>query len=328
VDTSATHLLEQLASEVEALSSEVGRAPVLIAESDLNDPRLVRLPAVGGYGLDATWSDDLHHAVHVTLTGERSGYYEDFIGLPDIVRAMSEIYVYGGRYSAHRDRVHGRPATELDPGRFVAFSQNHDQVGNRAAGERLAHLAGPDAARVAAALVLAGPFVPLIFQGEEWAASTPFQYFTDHQDPELARLVSQGRQGEFSAFGWTPDEVPDPQDPATLARSRLDWSEIAGETHAGMLAWYRLLIGLRRDIPGLRDGRRPAVRADLEAGWIALDRDGVSVLANLGPAPVVVPWPGGASAPGGERILARSGAGIVGAEDGVVLPPLHAAIVV
>ena len=327
VDTSATHFLEQMASEVQALAAKVGRDLVLIAESDLNDPRLVRSPEIGGYGLDATWSDDLHHAIHVALTGERDGYYVDFVGLPDLVRAMTDIYVYAGRHAPHRDRVHGRAADGLDPGRFVGFSQNHDQVGNRAAGERLVHLAGLDAAKVAAALVLGGPFVPLIFQGEEWAASTPFQYFTDHEDAELAELVSKGRQSEFSAFGWTPDQVPDPQDPATLDRSRLDWSELGSRPYAEMLDWYRHLIGLRRDLPELRDGRRPAVRTDIDAGWIALDRDAVTVIANLGSARVTVPYPTGESfAPGARRIVARTGDGVAESADGLTLPPMQAVI--
>ncbi len=325
VDTSATHLLEQLATEVGALSGEVGRDLVLIAESDLNDPRLVRDRAVGGFGLDATWSDDLHHAIHVALTGERAGYYEDFVGLADIVRAMEDVYVYAGRQSRHRGRIHGRPADGLEPGRFVAFSQNHDQVGNRAAGERLEHLAGPDAARVAAALVLAGPFVPLIFQGEEWAASTPFQYFTDHEDAELARAVSDGRRREFASFGWAPEDVPDPQDPATFERSRLDWSELDDPAHAAMRDWYRRLNTLRRELPGLRDGRRPSVRADLDAGWIALDRDGASVMANLGPDRVTVPWPGGEGGHGW-RVAAPSSDAVVPGSGGIALPPLSAAI--
>ncbi len=326
VDTSATHLLEQLASEVRALSREVGRDLVLIAESDLNDPRLVRALDAGGYGVDATWSDDLHHAIHVALTGERIGYYEDFVGLPDIARAMGEVYVYGGRYSRHRDRVHGRAADGLGPGQFVGFSQNHDQVGNRAVGERLEHLAGPDAARVAAALVLAGPFVPLLFQGEEWAASTPFQYFTDHEDAELGRAVSDGRRREFASFGWAPEDVPDPQDPATLARSRLDWSERTAPAHAAMLEWYRRLIALRREHPGLRDGRRPAVRSEAGAGWIALDRDGISVLANLGSGHATVPWPG-TDAGSGWHVAARSTDAVAVGADGMVLPALTAAIV-
>ncbi|MEO5919304.1 MAG: malto-oligosyltrehalose trehalohydrolase [Candidatus Limnocylindrales bacterium] len=327
VDTSARHLLEELADEASGLSSALGRDLVLIAESDLNDPRLVRSPADGGYGIGATWSDDLHHAIHVALTGERLGYYEDFVGLPDIERAMRDIYVYGGRYSAHRDRRHGRSPEGLEPGQFVGFSQNHDQVGNRAAGERLAHLAGNDAARVGAALVLAGPFVPLLFQGEEWAAATPFQYMTDHQDPELARLVSEGRRSEFATFGWAPDEVPDPQDPATLERSRLDWSEPTREPHAGMLDWYRRLIDLRRSIPGLSDGLRPTVRTDAELGWLSLDGGAVAVLANLGPDAATIPFPGDRG-DANWQVAAGSAIGIAVEPGGVRMPSMSAAVVV
>ncbi len=326
-DMSATHILEQLASEVDDLSVEVGRDLFLIVESDRNDPRLVRAREIGGYGIDASWSDDLHHAIHVALTGERTGYYEDFVGLADVARAMTDIYVYAGRYSVHRGRRHGRPADGLDPGRFIGFSQNHDQVGNRAQGERLAHLAGLEAAKVAATLVLAGPFVPLLFQGEEWAASSAFQFFVDHQDPELARAVSDGRRREFAAFGWRPDAVPDPSDPATFARSRLDWAEVDVEPHASILAWYRLLIALRRKVPGLRDGRRPAVRLDLEAGWIVLDRTGASVYANLGPASVLIPWPATWRGASGD-LVAGSRPAISVTAGAVSMAPMSAAIVV
>ena len=218
------------------------------------------------------------------------------------------------------------PADGLSLASFVGFSQNHDQVGNRAVGERLEQLAGPDAAMVAAALVLAAPFVPLLFQGEEWAASTPFQYFTDHEDPALGRAVSEGRRREFAAFGWAPDDVPDPQDPATLDRSRLDWSELAQPRHAAMLDWYRRLIALRRELPGLRDGRRPTVRVDAGAGWIALDRDGASVVANLGRDVVVVPWPGGGEG-SGWHVVARSTDAVVSSHEGIVLPPQRAAVI-
>jgi maltooligosyltrehalose trehalohydrolase len=326
VDRSAIPMLEELADEVHALAGRTERDLVLIAESDQNDPRLLRPPSAGGYGLDAAWNDDFHHALHVALTRERTGYYEDFVGLPDIVRALTDIYVYSGRFSVHRNRRHGRPAADLRPDRFIGYSQNHDQVGNRAAGERLSHIAGVDAARVAAAIVLTGPFVPLLFQGEEWAASTPFQYMADHRDPELARAVSLGRRREFEAFGWPPDAVPDPQDPATLDRSRLDWTELDRAPHAAMLDWYRELIALRRAIPALRNGERPGVRAELGAGWIAIDRPGVSLVANLGPAPVIVPWPERAS-PGPRELALASGDGVTPTDDGIALAPCRAAVV-
>jgi maltooligosyltrehalose trehalohydrolase len=293
VDLSAVHFLEELAAEVRALSGRLRRQKVLIAESDLNDPRLLRPVDQGGYGLDAAWSDDFHHAVHVALTGERDGYYGDFDGLPDIVRALERIYVYDWRYSPARDRRHGRPADGLAPDRFVVFAQNHDQVGNRAAGQRLAHLVTPDALRVAATLVLAGPFVPLLFQGEEWAASSPFLYFTDHVDRDLGAAVTEGRRREFAAFGWAPDAVPDPQDPGTFRRSILDRTEQDRSPHREILEWHRRLVQLRRTLPGLRDGRRPAVRWDPVESWLTQERDGVLVAVHLGPERAVIPCPEG-----------------------------------
>jgi maltooligosyltrehalose trehalohydrolase len=226
VDTSAVHILAELSSAVAALAEDLGRRLWLIAESNLRDPRLVRPIERGGYGLDAMWFDDFHHAMHVTLTGESQGYYRDFAGTD-----VDEVVARG---------VPGAP-----PERLVAFVQNHDQIGNRARGERLAHLAGHDAAAGAARTLLRAPFVPLVFMGEEWAASSPFQYFTDHGDDELARQVREGRRQEFAAFGWRPEQVPDPQDPRTFERSRLRWDELDQADHERMLAHYRSLIAAR-----------------------------------------------------------------------------------
>jgi maltooligosyltrehalose trehalohydrolase len=245
LDRSAIHFMEQLGTEVRDLECETGRRHVLIAESDLNDPRVVTERERGGYGLDAQWSDDFHHALVALLTGECSGYYADFGSMADVAKALREVFVYDGKYSAYRDRVHGRPVEGLPRWRFLGFAQNHDQVGNRAKGERLSALTTPGRVKIAAALVMASPFVPMIFQGEEWAASSPFLYFTDHE-PELGKLVSEGRKKEFAAFGWNPEEIPDPQDEETFARSKLKWDEIAEPEHAGVLGWYRELIALRR----------------------------------------------------------------------------------
>jgi maltooligosyltrehalose trehalohydrolase len=204
VDTSAVHILEQLAVEVEALEAQVARPLWLIAESDLNDPRLVRRREVGGYGLDAQWDDDFHHAVHALLTGERSRYYQDYGTVEDLAVALRHRYVYRGQYSAFRRRPHGRDADDVPAARFVAYAQNHDQVGNRARGERSAELMSRAGLHVAAAVVCCAPFVPMLFAGEEWGASTPFQYFTDHTDPELGRAVTAGRRREFAASGGEP----------------------------------------------------------------------------------------------------------------------------
>ncbi len=287
-DRSATHILEAVAGYVHELGARLGRPLVAIAESDLNDPRLVRDVELGGYGLDAQWSDDLRHAIHVALTGERDAYHAQYTGVADVAAALERVFVYDGRYSAFRGRRHGRPVGALPATRFVGFLQNHDQVGNRALGERISHLVPPEAAMVGAALVLLGPFVPLLFAGEEWAASSPFQYFTDHDDASLGAAVREGRRNEFPAFAGNRAEVPDPQAAATFERSRLDWSERDDPTHASMLAWYRTLITFRRDHPELCDGSRPTVRVEPAERWLAFDRGGLRVVANLGPEPRVL----------------------------------------
>ncbi|MEM9608002.1 MAG: malto-oligosyltrehalose trehalohydrolase [Actinomycetota bacterium] len=283
LDTSAVHLLEELATRTAALGDRLGRRLTLIAESDLNDPRIIRGVADGGYGLDAQWADDLHHGLHVALTGERTGYYEDYTGLADVAAALTQGYVYDGRYSAHRRRRHGRPLGGLPGSRLVGCLQNHDQVGNRAKGERLVHLAGERRAAVGAVLLLTSPFVPMLFQGEEWGASTPFPYFTDHQDPGLAEAVRTGRRQEWAAFGWDPDDIPDPQDPATPRSAVLVWDERDREPHRALLDLHRDLIDLRRSA-GLHAGPLDEVvaTADESAGTIVVERGGTVVVANLG----------------------------------------------
>ena len=290
LDTSAIHLLEELANRVDELEAELDRPLVLIAESDLNDPRVIRDRDLGGYGMDAQWSDDFHHAIHALLTGERDGYYADFGSPHDLAKALRHAFVYDGIYSNHRRRRHGQAPTGLPPGRFLGYSQTHDQVGNRARGERLSMLVGPARQRTAAALVLCSPFVPMLFQGEEWAASTPFQYFTDHEDPELGQAVSEGRRREFEAFGWQPQDVPDPQDPETFRRSVLNWSELDQEPHAAVLDWYRRLVALRQE-HRLDQGGFESVEVHVgeEADWLVLDRGPVAVAVNLASSPVEVP---------------------------------------
>src|ERR1700722_13382288 len=201
IDTSAIHFLEQLASEVAALERELGRRLVLIAESDLNDSRIVRARELGGYGIDAQWSDDFHHALHCVLTGERAGYYSDFGTIADLAKALRHAWVYDGRYSNHRGRPHGRSPAGLSGHHFLGYAQTHDQVGNRAKGERSSHLMSIARLKIGAAIVLCAPFIPMLFQGEEFGADTPFQYFTNHEEPELAKAVSEGRRKEFAAFG-------------------------------------------------------------------------------------------------------------------------------
>jgi maltooligosyltrehalose trehalohydrolase len=286
-----------MARRVSTLQARLGRRKFLIAESDLNDPKLVRAPEAGGYGLDAAWSDDFHHALHSALTGETAGYYEDFGGLAPLARALERGYVYAGDYSPHRSRHHGRPLTGVPASRLLGYLQNHDQVGNRAAGERSSALMSPGRLHIAAALVLLGPFVPMLFQGEEWGASTPFQYFTDHIDEELGRLVSEGRRREFSAFGWKPEDVPDPQDPATFDRSILDWTELNKDPHAALLEWHKQLVTLRRRIPDLSDGDFDHVHTtfDEDEQWFVLRRGPITTAANLASEPRSVPVPGATS---------------------------------
>jgi len=301
-DQSATTILEAVADAVHALGDRLGRRLVAIAESDLNDPRLVRDVDRGGYGLDAQWNDEYRHALHVALTGEVDGYHAQYKGIEDVATALRNVFVFDGQYSAFRDRSHGRPVGDLPATRFVGFLQNHDQVGNRALGDRIGHLVPPEAQMAGAALVLLGPFVPLLFAGEEWAASAPFQYFTAHGDEALGAAVREGRRREFPGFLRDGIEVPDPQDPATFERSRLLWAERATEPHTSMLAWYRRLIAFRAAHPELRDGSRPTVSVDAQAGWLVMERGRLRIAANLGPAACAVPLEG----PGPWRILLAS----------------------
>ncbi|HET9076653.1 MAG TPA: malto-oligosyltrehalose trehalohydrolase [Acidimicrobiales bacterium] len=310
-DDSAVHFLEQLSAEVRALGAHLGRPLALIAESDLNDPRFVRPGREGGYGLDSAWADEWHHAWHAVFSGETNGYYEDFGSLDQLAKALRQAWVYDGMWSGHRRRTHGRPPEGLSGEHFVVCTQNHDQVGNRAAGDRSSALMPAGRLKVAAGLLLTSPFVPMLFQGEEWGAATPWQYFTDFADPELGRAVTEGRRSEFSYFGWNPGDVPDPQDRATFERSRLDWSELEDPAHLEILRWYRLLVGLRRQVPQLTDGDLGGVAVEIDRSRQALvvHRRDVKVVALIGPAPAV------AGVGPGHRLVAASEPGVT-LEDG------------
>jgi maltooligosyltrehalose trehalohydrolase len=279
-DARAVHLLEELAAEVDEWSAELGRPLTLIAESDLNDPRVIRERRRHGYGIDAQWDDDVHHAVHANLTGESSGYYRDFVGPEALAKVFERGWFHDGTWSSFRQRHHGRP---LDPEipfrRLVTFAQDHDQIGNRAAGERLGQLVAPEVIAAGAALVLLGPFTPMLFMGEEWGAKTPWQFFTSHPEPELAEAVAKGRKAEFAQMGWDEAMVPNPQDAETFERSRLDWSEPERQPHQGLLAFYRRLIELR----GAVDVDEPAtdIEADDATGLFAFSRGGLRVTALL-----------------------------------------------
>jgi maltooligosyltrehalose trehalohydrolase len=282
-DFGARHILEELAHEVHTQARALGRSVQVIAESDLNDPRLLRPPERGGFGLDAQWSDDFHHAVHVALTGERNGYYADFSGVRDIAEALERRFVYSGAHSEHRDRRHGAPATDVTADHFVIAIQNHDQVGNRADGERLSVLLSGDRLKLGAALLLLAPYVPLVFMGEEYGETNPFLYFVSHGDPELVEAVREGRRREFEHFGWRRD-VPDPQAVDAFERSRLDRGELDEPRHRQILALYRDLLAMRRSEAALRPGG-----ADVRS---ELDPEGECLIVRL------VPHAGGAGGRG------------------------------
>ncbi len=324
VDESAVHFFEQLAEETDQLSAQLGRKLILIAESNLNNPRLVQSRQTNGYGLHAQWSDDFHHAVHTQLTGEAEAYYSDFRSLADLGKVLQEGFVYDGCYSVFRQRSHGRPGSHLPPSTFVVAIQNHDQIGNRAVGERLHHLTGLPKAKIAAATMLLSPYVPMLFQGEEWAASTPFQYFTDHQDPELGEAVRYGRQHEFSAFGWNPEDVPDPQDRATFERSRLDWQELDKPEHREMLEWYRALIRLRREVSAITAGTLADSRVEVDAQQqrLVYGRGLVTLCINFSERLQVIPVSGIQDS---DLVLASTPGTKVAANE-VSLPALCAAI--
>lgn len=252
-DFGALHILQELAESVHSLGAALGRRVHVIAESDLNDPRLVRGRELGGYGLDACWSDDFHHAVHSALTSERNGYYCDFGGVEKIAKVMSDRFVLDGAYSKYRRRRHGAAAHDVSADRFVIFVQNHDQVGNRACGERLARLTSFEQRKLAAALLLLSPYVPLLFMGEEYGAPQPFLYFVDHADPELLAAVRAGREREFASFEWA-GSIPDPAAEETFDRSRLHFADATRSPHRELLRLYRDLIRTRRSEPALRPG--------------------------------------------------------------------------
>jgi malto-oligosyltrehalose trehalohydrolase len=329
-DHRATHLLEQLAAEVSRLAAELRRELVLIAESDANDPRLVTRRSAGGYGLTAQWSDDFHHAVHAALTGERQGYYRDFGSMAALAKTLTKVFFHDGCWSAFRGRSHGRPVDVLriPAHAFVGYLQDHDQVGNRATGDRIAASLRLDLLKVGAGLVLTAPFTPMLFMGEEWGARTPWLYFTDHQDPSIGRKVAEGRRAEFAAHGWQGD-VPDPQDEAVFMRSKLDWSELdRAEPQTApqreLLAWYRELIALRRRWPELTDPRLDQVRAawDEAARWLVVSRGQLRIAVNLAAAAQRLP----AGAPCA-KVLAASSPLVAADGQFVLLPPSSLAVV-
>lgn len=321
VDTTAIHLLEELSAETDALATVLGRPLALIAESDLNDPRLITPRDRGGYGLTAQWDDDIHHAIHTAVSGERQGYYSDFGSMATLATTLRSGFFHAGTYSSFRGRRHGRPldTAAIPATRLLAYTCTHDQVGNRAAGDRPG--ANLDAGQLAikAALVLGSPYTAMLFMGEEWGSARPFQFFSSHPEPELARATAEGRKAEFAEHGWDIDDVPDPQDPATFQRSKLDWAERDEPEHARLLEFYRALIRLRRNEADMADPWLPDLRVDADESqrWIIMRRSTIAIACNLGTETVEVPLTG--------EPLAGWGDPKVGA-DATTLPPHSVAV--
>jgi maltooligosyltrehalose trehalohydrolase len=324
VDHGAINLLEQLAVEVESLSTHLGRPLSLIAESDLNDPKLITPREANGYGLHGQWDDDVHHALHALLTGERQGYYGDFGSLDCLETVLTGAFFHAATWSSFRRRRHGRPVDRARiPGhRFLAYLQNHDQIGNRAVGDRLSATLSPGLLRVGATLLFTSPFTPMLFMGEEWAAGSPWQFFTSHPEPELAAAVRTGRRREFASHGWAEAEVPDPQDPATFERSKLDWSEREKPGHAEHLDLHRRLIALRRSRTDLSDPRLDQVEVWHGDQYVVMRRGDCAVAANLARVPQTISL---RAAP--RSVLLATEPGVVLQRDRVELPPESAVVV-
>ena len=320
--TPQRHVLAELSDAVAALSIELGRPLSLVAEADLNDvgvitPTSEEPPAkVPSLGMTAQWADDVHHALHVRLTGEDQGYYGDFAEVGAWAKAYGRAFLHNGTWSTFRERNWGAPVPEdTDPRRFVVFGSDHDQVGNRAVGDRPSVILDDAALAATAALVLLSPYTPMLFMGEEWGTRTPFQFFTDHEEDDLARSVSEGRVREFAGFGWDADEIPDPQAAATVEASRLRWSELDEAEHARVLAWYQALTTLRRNLDWSQRTAWPQV--DEIDDVLMVTYDDIVVAANLSgqerPAPalstVLLSWdPFDAAAPSlspGQTLIAR-----------------------
>ncbi|MBM9466055.1 malto-oligosyltrehalose trehalohydrolase [Nakamurella leprariae] len=328
-DHSAVHLLEEMAQRTATWSAHVGRPLFLIAESDLNDPKLITSPQGGGYGLTAQWNDDFHHVLHVALTGETTGYYADFGSMSAIAKVVTEGFFHNGTWSSFRGRPHGRPldTRTVPTWAFVGYLQDHDQIGNRATGDRISDDLSPELLAVGVVLMMTGPFTPMLFMGEEWAASTPWQFFTSHPEPELGEATAKGRIAEFARMGWDPAVVPDPQDPQTFQRSKLDWSEVEAPEHRAVLDLYRGLARLRRERLELTDPRFREITAEFDdtERWIAIDRGGVRIVANLSDQARMVPLAAG----GGPVLLATQAAGAVTVQPGdasVTLPAASAVV--
>ncbi len=323
-DSSERHILRELAEETDALSAHLGRPLTLIAESDLNDATLIAAREADGYGLGAQWSDDYHHALHVAVSGETSGYYADFEPLSALVKVATEGFFHDGSWSSFRGRAHGAPIDPRIPtSRLVTFSQDHDQIGNRAAGDRLSQSVDEGGLAIAAVLTVLSAFTPMLFMGEEWAASTPWQFFTSHPEPELGRATAEGRIAEFAAMGWDRSVVPDPQDPETFSRSKLNWAERGEGMHARIHGLYRELIALRQAHADLTDPSFGSLEAEADerARWFRLRRGDIEILLNFAAASATFSVPDNAA-----LLLATDETGAVSGGSAVV--PARSAIVI
>lgn len=327
-DDSPVHLLAELSQRTAATATALGRPLGLVAESDLNDPRTVEPVARGGLGMSAQWSDDFHHALYALLSGERDGYYVDFGEPATLAHALRRVFVHDGGYSTFRGCRWGAP---VDPARhrghgFLAYAANHDQVGNRALGDRPGATLLPGQLAVAAALTLTSPFTPMLFMGEEWGAGTPWRFFTDHDDPELAETVGAGRRQELADHGWDTAGMPDPQDPASRDVSVLDWAETSQAGHRRLLRWHRGLISLRRQYPDLRDDDLTRVEVSWGPGasgaaWMVVRRGRLRVAVTLTEEALLVPL----DVPVGEVLAAWDDVAVVAG--GLAVPGYGVAVV-
>lgn len=282
MDGSAIHFLEQLAEEVDQLQATQDRPLILIAESHMNDSRLMLSRPNGGYGLQAQWHDDFHHAVYAFLTGEQAGYFQDYGQIEQITEVLNNGVYFHGQFCHYRQRLLGRPPEGLSGENFVAYIQNHDQVGNRPGGERLCHLLNLGQMKIAAALLLTSPFIPMLFQGEEWGASTPFFYFTDHHEDKLAKDIKRGRRHEAQEFGWPLTHFSDPQEPDSFTRSQLSWDDMSGDQNHELLEWYKQLLVLRRRHSSLQCGAflKGSAHVDAKSKVISVIRGDFELICN------------------------------------------------
>lgn len=295
VDTTAINILEELAAETDALAAQLGRPLSLIAESDRNDPRTIARREDGGYGITAQWDDDIHHAIHTAVSGERQGYYADFGSIATLATTLRNGFFHAATYSSFRRRRHGRPLpiSQIPATRLLAYTCTHDQVGNRALGDRPSQNLTAGQLAIKAALVLLSPYTAMLFMGEEWGALTPFQFFSSHEDPQVARATAEGRKAEFAEHGWNADEIPDPQDPETFQRSKLAWGELVEQRHLELLGVYRALIGLRAEIgPAGPWLSQLTIDYDEDQRWIAMRRGPLLLVCNLSETAASVPFDG------------------------------------